>query len=222
MSDYPDFTITALLKGIYDEKPKALAVDVEGNLNALLKGWFGTTPKPLNLDVAGNITAMLKAMNVTTPINVQADAGGNVQMTLIAQELSELINRFKYGAPDLDYISEDVLPSEYPTVFFLAGKGQIYTAYIHVDSTISHKTDRIYVNLDGQRLTTHSYAELQDYNMIAPTSYPMALIKYDETNFIYTVNMCVGYTFESSVEIIYYNFAVNTIYVYGEVVYSVI
>lgn len=199
MADYPDFTISALLKGLYLGVPKALAVDSVGNMIAMLKGQY-----------AGS------------PINLEADASGNIQINLVAQELSELINRFKYGAPDLDAIYKVVAAGATETVYELTGKGQIYTSYMTIDSTVAQQNNVIEIFLDGERITTQNYISLKVYNMVDHTKYPIALTEYNEVDYTYTVIMCVGYTFETSIEMTYYNASAVSVTVYGEVVYSVI
>lgn len=222
MSDYPDFTITALLKGLYAGDPKALAVDVEGNLSALIKGWYGTTPMPLNLDIDGNITAMLKALNVAAPINVQADAGGNIQVTLIAQELSELINRFKYGAPDVSSFADSVLAGNTEEIFSVAAKGQIYSAYVNLESTGSLALASVESQLDAQSMEAITLADMMERQLVLGTKHPVVLTRYDDVNYKYTVMIMPGFTFESGCEIYIVNGSATDIDFDGKFYYSTI
>jgi len=199
MSDYPDFTISAVLKGIYDEKPKALAVDL-----------------------AGNIIAMLKAEYNNLPINLEADVHGNLSINLNAQGLSEIIQRNKYGTPIID-ISNKNMPDGTNEVFSVSGKGYVYGCIFRTSDSDVNVGDTIWVYIDDQKVVGDTWSSLHLYNMYDLPGFAVCLKQYDTI----TPNLCAylinGFSFESKFQVKYTNvIGVNDVLVGCRTVYALI
>jgi len=181
MADYPDFTIIALLKGIYLGQPKALAVDSVGNMIAMLKAQYGGEP-----------------------INVEADIAGNIQINMVAQGLSEIINRFKYGAPD--YVTDTVTVDELETVelFETISKGQVYASVINVVRTID-PADKFIITIDDEILSDVTIETLFDYRAMAGLNLPAAILRYSLSPAYVVALAAPGYTFETNFKVEYYH-----------------
>jgi len=184
VSDYPDFTITAVLKGIYDEKPKALAVDFFGNMVAMLKGQFNNLPK-----------------------NVELDTDGNIQVNLFAQELSQIVNRYKFGAPD--YVTDSVEVNELATelLFETLSRGQIYASVINVAGALA-SADKLTVTMDGEVISNVTIQTLYEYRSFAGTNLPVGILRYSVSPAYYVLLLTPGYTFESQYKVQYSHGAV--------------
>lgn len=187
MTDYPDFTVIARLKGEYAGLEKAVALDSEGALQALLYGTYS----------GGNKKILI-------------DTDGNVRMNLYAQDLDEMVNRFKYGAPLASAAQLAVGASGYTTLYDISGKGYIYYIDINLDANVSHNTDKIKVTLDGTVFIEWVFNYLEAWNYSEIDDLYITLRQYDDIEFRYRVNLLRGFTFESSIKIEYYNSIADT------------
>lgn len=180
MTDYPDFTVIARLKGEYAGLEKAVALDSEGALQALLYGTYAGANKKLAVDT-----------------------DGNAQMNLYAQDLEEVINRFKYGAPTFS-LGVSTLPIlGQNTLYEIIGKGYIYHFEAALSGSATHATDEILVSLDGSIYTAYEFTRLNDHNSFKGDSKIIQLAVYNDIDYEYRVVGLQGYTFETSVNIIY-------------------
>lgn len=187
MADYPDFTVIARLKGEYAGAEKAVALDADGALQTLLYGTYSGANKKILTDIAGN-----------------------VRMNLYAQDLDEMVNRFKYGAPLSSGYQLPINASAYTTFYGISGKGYIYYCDIALDPATSHASDHVKVTMDGEAFVTYAFGWLNDYRNLTDSDLYVALRVFDDTNFMYRVNLLRGFTFESTVVIQYMNTIADT------------
>lgn len=182
MGDYPDFNMQALLKGLYAGDPKALSVDAGGNMQAILK-----------------------ALYAGSPIGVVADVDGNININLKAQDLEEIINRFKYGAPNLQ-VGYVLCPTgQTINLFSVIAKGYIYYAEIYaIGSTVS-KSSVPSIYLDDQLMESRSWETLFDNKCFGSKDAIINLTEYNGLDGRYQASMLYGYTFESSCVLKYLN-----------------
>ena len=174
MTDYPDFTVIARLKGEYNGLEKAVALDVNGALQTLLYGTYDSANKKILIDV-----------------------DGNVRMNLYAQDLDEMINRFKYGAPNTVYNFIQPLKDDWREIFEITGKGQIYTCHCHFETTVSQAALRYRLTMDGEVFGEVPLSYMNDWNYYKPEDWWEHLKMYDDINFRYVVNFTPGWTFET-------------------------
>ena len=199
MTDYPDFTVIARLKGEYDGLEKAVALDVEGALQALLYGTYDGANKKLLLDV-----------------------DGNARMNLYAQDLDEIINRFKYGAPTYERVSDTLPILGWNTIFEISGKGYIYHFDCYLIAGASHYIDEIRVTLDGEEFFPYNFNALDVFNAGVGDTNILQLALYDNVHFRYRVIGIQGYTFETSIKIEYQRTVADNPDVVRTLVYTLI
>lgn len=199
MTDYPDFTVIARLKGEYDGAEKSVVLDAEGALQALLYGTYDAANK-----------------------KILVDEDGNVRMNLYAQDLDEMVNRFKYGAPTFSYASSGMPIQGWNTIYDITGKGYIYHFDAYLKGAASHYLDQIEVTMDGELFTSHNFNTLNIYNSFKDDSKALQLAIYNDVEFEYRVVGLQGYTFESSILIRYSRNPVNNPNVLRSLVYTLI
>lgn len=199
MSDYPDFSVVSLLKGFYAGAPKPLALDANGYMIALLNGLYG-----------GN------------PTGLQCDASGNIQINLKAQDLDELTNRSKYGAPDHDTSITSVAGGATETLFTLSGKGQIYNNLVYVYTGSWFATDMVTIEMDGETIVSTTYTGLINQYPMGKTTLPINILTYDPNTPNILLGLTPGWTFESNYTVKYYHAGAPNLTVYNDSFYSLI
>jgi len=108
------------------------------------------------------------------------------------------------------------------TLLTIPGKGIIYGGVIIVDfdSTQAGSTPLLYV--DGQAVANFKFQHLYLYKINRVHSNVMFLLAYDDTNYIYSVGISPGVTFEKSLELRYNNIYATTPDVGYGLVYALI
>jgi len=199
MADLPDWFAASVIKGLYGTELKTIQVDELGRLYAILRALYGTTQK-----------------------DVQCDASGNLTLNLKAQDLSEIINRPKYGAANQSLFSDVVAEGTDGTLLNVSGKGILYGGYINADSLVSKKTDYFFSLIDGVTFTSQTFYQLMYHGVTYPTSNIFQLMLYDDTNFKYSVCLMSGITFETSLKIVYHNASASGVSVYSKIFYALV
>lgn len=199
MPDLPDWYAAAVLKGLYGTELKTIAVDVLGRLYAVLRALYGVTPK-----------------------DVQCDTNGNLTLNLKAQDLSEIINRPKYGGALQSSATVNLTASGENVFVTVSGKGILYGGFImSLDSNIQTLDEpRIY--LDGQLLSRWSWDSLKTYGLIQPDASIISLLVYDTTSPVYTAVLRYGITFESSISLRYWCTTATSRYLTYSLLYALV
>lgn len=180
MTDYPDFTVIARLKGEYAGLEKAVALDSEGALQALLYGTYGGANK-----------------------KVETDIDGNVRMNLYAQDLDDMVSRFKYGAPDNIQSSGSPTKNVLTELFSITGRGYIYSIHLWIDGAAHHDIDYIRPLVDGEQ---YPYPDNSWYNTWGYKEFVDGMIivkQWDTVNFNYRFSIGSRWTFETSFALYY-------------------
>lgn len=200
MTDYPDFTVIARLKGEYAGAEKAVAVDVDGYLAALLYGTYAGANKKILVDV-----------------------DGNVRMNLYAQDLEEMINRFKYGAPTYNYTTHNPTKDTWYDLISITGKGYMYSTNIYLSSAATHAADKVRSVMDGATIGGDLiFNTLNNFNFTDPFDGHTIVRKFDNVSFVYRLLLTVGWTFESTYKAQYYRSVVDNPTVYHESIYALV
>lgn len=182
MSDYPDFTVIARLKGEYGGAEKGVSVDVDGHLSSLLYGTYGGGNKKILVDV-----------------------DGNVRMNLYAQDLEHMVNRFKYGAPDFTEYSGIPGGGDWIQLIDVDGMGFIHMAHFRTDGAAAgNNGDTPRASLDGVFGAQHDYLTLNRWSADRIGDFFFVLVTYSIVSFDYAMTCLHGYTFESNCSLDYY------------------
>ena len=198
MSDYPDFNISALLKGMYAEEVKPIALDKNGQLIAVLKALYGTIPKGL-----------------------QCDANGNITINLNAQELNEVITRNKYGVPNRKTDQIYPVKDTETDVLIINGKGIVYASYIFTYSTNYTINDYFSIYLDNANIGSYSWYFMTYHNLYNMPHLPICCVQFDEIKPALTAQIAVKYTFEEQFKVTYYAYDSGLVIDYN-VIYALV
>ncbi len=114
------------------------------------------------------------------------------------QSLGQIINRPKYGGADVVDGTVIVTATSGTTLVTVTGKGMIYGGYMYLDSAASQKTGSPLLNVDGNLLTVLDFEEMNKFGLSRQWSKPYSLVKYNEVDFVYAVQLYYGITFETS------------------------
>lgn len=180
MSDYPDFTISSLLKGLYTGDPKPLAVDE----------W-------------GNMIAMLKAMYNSTPTDLKCDVDGNIVINLSAQALTRLLVRPTYGGALVEEYWDNVDSFDETELFNISGTGIIYGAYLWVNGYATSYMDKWRFYIDGNLQNDLAFKYMAENYFTQPYGANPICTRYDRENHKYGFVWPCNVTFESTLVITY-------------------
>lgn len=119
------------------------------------------------------------------------------------QALAQVTNRPKYGGAFLTGSVMTVTPSDDTDLIVVSGKGMIYGGLVWLDYTYSQANDEVIIQIDQYNLNDLSFLRLNNYNIQRDRTFPVTLNTYDPTNYIYSVGISFGITFETEVKVIY-------------------
>jgi len=143
-------------------------------------------------------------------------------MDVILQALAELIVRPKYGTALLESGTLGVTANIDNTLAEITGKGMIYGGAVWLDNTLSQANGEVRLWVDDVNLTPLSFLRLIDYGMVKPRSWPVTINVYNNVDFIYSVGLSYGITFESKLKISYDENNGRTPTVHYRLVYTLI
>lgn len=144
------------------------------------------------------------------------------QVNIIAQGLYRVTTRPSYGAADTIFHSDDVPGAATTLLFSVIGTGIVYGGFVNVAAAQSQKVNSIMLTIDGNNFRSGSFQFLNNSKLTPEYSTPLPLIKYDDVNFIYTLGVSQGFTFESSLELYYVNNTANIIFVDARINYALV
>lgn len=194
----------------------------EGHRISVIRGWDGTTFRNIKVSSTGELYILLSALYDSTILPLKCDALGNALMNIKAQDIAEIINRPKYGGAVVSEISLVINAGYAGSLVNVSGKGMLYGGTIHVDGNTSHSTDDVILRIDGSTVKWTAYDKLKKYGCTKPHTHLVWLNVYDDTIFRYSVGFMYGITFESSLVLSYINNGIDSIGVYGCLVYALV
>lgn len=119
------------------------------------------------------------------------------------QALAQMIVRPKYGAGVIASGSKQVIGSQANTLVGVDGKGMTYGGIVWLDDTLTQANSQVRLLSDDETLNDISFLRLNDYGITKPRSAVITINRYDAVNFIYSVGVSYGLTFEKSFELSY-------------------
>lgn len=138
------------------------------------------------------------------------------------QELSEVINRPKYGGALLSEDTVELTASGEHVFVTVEGKGMLYGGFISsVDSNIVD-TDVPRLRVDDQLISSWSWDALRRYNFSSPNALVFYLLCYDEVAPTYAVALSYGITFETSLSLRYYCTTADSRYISYSLLYALV
>ncbi len=138
------------------------------------------------------------------------------------QSLVELTNRPKYGGGILSagqlFVTDGVLNH----LVQINGKGMVYGGSVWLDYTSSQSNSEVYLGIDGVLIPGLSFVRLKDYSVVKPGSAVITLNKFDSDNYIYSAGVSYGLTFETRLDLWYYERHDATPTVHYRIIYTLI
>lgn len=133
----------------------------------------------------------------------QPDFWQSSVVNIITQDLAEIINRPKYGGAITGSYYASVTASSVNTLISVSAKGMIYGGFILSEGSDVQGNDYPYIEIDGERLSYHTFDEMKKWGYLKPHAVVPFLLCFDETNYYYSVGFCYGYTFETGFKVYY-------------------
>lgn len=112
--------------------------------------------------------------------------------------------RPKYGAATNANGHLVVTANALNDLYVYSGKGIIYGGTIRLDYTSGQRDSIPFLSVDGVSLSMISIYDLYWYSMTKPYTGSIYLLGYDDAQFVYSLGISPGITFESSIELTYY------------------
>lgn len=150
----------------------------------------------MNVDLVAQTLAQLN-------IDIIAQTIGNLTIDIVAQNLSEIMNRPKYGAAQSVAFAGAVTANDLTPMIEILGKGMTYGGCIMLTHTATQKGSFIVVKIDGFIMGQLSFETMNTYGLDRQYVFPYFVLVYDDTNFVYSLGLPNGYTFETSFEVLY-------------------
>lgn len=138
------------------------------------------------------------------------------------QTLAQVTNRPKYGGALQTKGNLAVDASVATRLAAINGKGVLYGGSVWLDYTSSQANSYIGMKLDGTILTSLSFVRMDDYNINEPRNSIITVNLYDSTNYIYCAGLSYGITFESYLDLYYFEEYGDAPTVHYNLVYALI
>ena len=120
-----------------------------------------------------------------------------------AQTLGQIINRPKYGGAVLSAGSAGVWANSSRKLVGIDGKGMVYGGSVWLDASGSQSNSQVLMVLDDGLIEGLSFVRLKDYGVVNPRSAVISLNVFDGENYIYSVGISYGLTFETGLDLWY-------------------
>ncbi len=124
---------------------------------------------------------------------------------IIQQDLTRLVQRPSYGGAQVSNGSVGFAGGANPTITAISGKGIIYGGFLTSIGSVSQRLDTVRLDIDGTQISLETFRNHQLWGVDQEHSKVTYILKYDNTDFIYTVGLSGGITFETSFTVIYKN-----------------
>ncbi len=93
--------------------------------------------------------------------------------------------------------------SKITDLVLVTGKGIMYGGSMWLEHTSTQNNSLPWLVVDKSTLSNISFLRLRSYGIDRSRTIPLSLNTYDEVNFIYSVGISYGYTFEDALSISY-------------------
>ncbi len=138
------------------------------------------------------------------------------------QSLAELTNRPKFGGGILSAGQMTVTVGVLNNLVQIIGKGMVYGGSIWLDYTSTQSNSEVWLGIDGVNIEGLSFVRLKDYSVVRPGSAVITLNKFDSDNYVYSVGISYGLTFESRLDLKYNEEHNTTPTVHYRIIYTLI
>ena len=112
--------------------------------------------------------------------------------------------------------------SDYKQLRLVSGKGMIYGGTVWLDYTLTQSNSEVWLKTDNFVLNDLSFLRLRNYQILNPKTAPVSLNKFDVYNYVYSVGLSYGITFQDSLELGYYERHGTTPTIHYRLVYALL
>jgi len=138
------------------------------------------------------------------------------------QTIGQVINRPKYGGAESAWGSRPVDANDITTLLSISSKGMLYGGVVYMAYGFTQAKGLFELKVDGSFITDKSLVSLNAFGIKKPQSYPIYLLKFDDTKFVYSVAVSYGITFENEVVLSYVEDDGGTPTIYFDINYALI
>lgn len=136
------------------------------------------------------------------------------------QDLGYVSMRPVYGGVSYALHTGNITPSDMHTIGSITGKGMLLGGFITLKPAQSQASDYCQVTIDDNTFIASALTYCDARGLTKMYTDVLYLLKFDDTNYIYTFGISYGYTFDSSVLIEYRETLGNTFAVSVKVFFS--
>lgn len=84
------------------------------------------------------------------------------------------------------------------------GKGIIYGGTLYLDYSSAQKHSIPILEIDDHEISITSFNDINSFSMCMENSMPFYILKYDDVNFIYSVGISRGITYEKGFRVLFH------------------
>jgi len=144
------------------------------------------------------------------------------QVDLIQQTIAYLTSRPIYGSAQRSLYHDNINADTTTILTSITGKGMIYGGRIRVDGNASQRLDEITLKVDDEILESLTWDLLYVRGHILPGGMVFYITVYNEVDYLYSLGIGYGFTFESGVSLEYTEKHGNTPHVSACLLYALV
>ena len=138
------------------------------------------------------------------------------------QSLAEITNRPKFGGAVLSAGSLQVWDGVLTSLVQINGRGMVYGGSIWLDAPETQSDSEVWLGIDGVNIEGLSFERLKLYSITDPRKAVISLNLWDGINWIYSVGISYGLTFESRLDLKYFERYGRRVTVHYRLIYALI
>lgn len=119
------------------------------------------------------------------------------------QALTQVIVRPRFGGGRNLSGQKEVTGKAQTLLCDVSGKGMIYGGTVWLDAALTQANSIVVLVTDMQSLSYMSFLRLNEYGVTDPGKAVVTINKYDGDNYIYSVGLSYGITFEGGFTVLY-------------------
>lgn len=102
------------------------------------------------------------------------------------------------------------------------GRGMVYGGTVWLDSAETQANSEVWLGIDGVNIEGLSFERLKAYKIYDSRKAVISLNQFDQPNYVYSVGIAYGLTFETRLDLKYYENYGRRVTVHYRIVYALI
>ena len=208
----PEGHLSSIIQGIEGATLHIIGVDGSGNILARMKGYDGAALRDVKVDEEGNMLAIMKGLFGATLKTIAVDTDGIMKANLSAQDLDWLTVRPVYGETRVISGAGTAVASGATTsLLSVAGKGAVLGGYLLLLDPDTQTGNALHLKIEGVEIFNQSLANINLMSILGKSQLPFYVYYWRVDAPMCGIGISSGYTFETSVELLYENTGPNTV-----------